>query len=232
MVYALGNRGADLLATACGVPRGKVDWAAKNRGIGPLFLDHTLLVADVLVAFELACRRSGRVRFLDADEFLSRAPEETRRRKRPWQWAVTCRYQNEPATLGVAPDACFGLHYLDRPEGRNRAYFFLEADRATMPIVRKGARQTSFFRKLVAYQETWRQRLHTELYGIQNFRVLTVTSSPERVMNLLRAGQGLGNGPGSKLFLFTDAARFHAAPDVLALEWQNGHDETRVRLGG
>ena len=232
MVYALGNQGAKVLAEHGGIPRGKIDWTAKNRGIGPLFLDHTLLVADVMVALELACRTNGRVRLMDQDELLARAPEETRRRKHPFQWAVTCRYLDEPVTLGVAPDARFGLHYLDRPEGRNRAYFFLEADRATMPIARNNVRQTSFFRKMTAYTETWKQGIHTSVYGIQNFRVLTVTSSPERVENLLRASRALNDGKGSKLFLFTDEASFRAAPDLLAHEWRNGQDGEGVRLLG
>lgn len=232
MVYALGNKGADLLRDHCGLPRGKVNWAEKNQGIGPLFLDHTLLVADVMVALELACRTNGRVRFVPAEELLARAPEVTRRRPRPFEWSVACRYLGEPVTLGVAPDACFGLHFLDRPEGRNHAYFFLEADRATMPIVRNNVRQTSFVRKMTAYAETWKQGIHTAVYGIKNFRVLTVTSSAERVGNLIQANRDLGNGQGSRLFLFTDTATFRAAEDPLALEWHSGQGETRVRLLG
>lgn len=231
MVYALGNQGANLLSEYCGVPRGKIDWTAKNRTLGPLFLDHTLLVADVMVALELACRTSGRVRLIEADEILARAPEVTQRRKTPFQWAVTCRYLEEPVTLGVAPDGIFGLHFLDRPEGRNRAYFFLEADRATMPIQRANVRQTSCFRKLTAYYETWKQGIHTSVYGIKNFRVLTVTTSPERVENLIRANRGLANGQGSKLFLFTDERSLRSAPDLLSLDWRNGYDGQLIRLG-
>ena len=231
MVYALGNQGAKVLAQHCGVPRGKVNWTAKNHRLTSLFLDHTLLIADVMVALELACRAHGAVRLLLADELLARAPEETQRRKNPLQWAVSCHYQNEAVTLGVVPDAIFGLHFTDRPEGRNRAYFFLEADRATMPVRRTNPRQTSFFRKLVAYYETWKQGIHTSVYGIKNFRVLTVTSSPERVANLIVANRGLPGGQGSKLFLFTDEASLHAAPDFLALDWHNGHDGQLIRLG-
>jgi hypothetical protein len=59
MVYALGNKGADLLAEMYHVPRGKFDWTAKNRAVGPVFLDHTLLVADFMVALEASCRRTA-----------------------------------------------------------------------------------------------------------------------------------------------------------------------------
>lgn len=232
MVYALGNQGADLLAVHDGLPRGKVNWTVKNHLLGPLFLDHTLLIAEVMVALELACRSHGNVRLLPAEEVVARAPEATRQRLKPLQWAVNCRYQEETTRLGVVPDATFGLQYLDQPEGRNTAYFFLEADRATMPIFRKGVRQTSFFRKLVAYHETWKQAVHTTVYGIKNFRVLTVTSSPERVANLIKANRALNAGKGSKLFLFTDEASLRAAPDLLAFDWKNGQDETPVRLGG
>jgi len=55
MVYALGNKGADLLSEVDGIPRGKVDWTAKNHTLGPLFLEHTLLVSEVMVAM----RRAG-----------------------------------------------------------------------------------------------------------------------------------------------------------------------------
>lgn len=231
MVYAVGNRGADLLAREDGLPRGKVNWTAKNHAIGPLFLEHTLLVSDVLVAMALACRENGRVRLVPAEEIVARAPEATRKRLKPFQWTVTGSYQGEKTPLGVVPDGMFGLQYLDKPEGRNTAYFFLEADRATMPIFRKGVRQTSFFRKLVAYHETWKQGIHTSVYGIKNFRVLTVTTSPERVENLVRANRAVNEGKGSRLFLFTDETALRTAPDLLALDWRNGEDATPVRLG-
>lgn len=232
MVYALGNKGADLLAAHDGLSRGKVNWTAKNHSLGPMFLEHTLLIAEVMVALELACRSHGNRRLLSAETLVARAPEATRTRLKPLQWTVSCTYQEEKTRLGVVPDAIFGLQYLDQPEGRNTAYFFLEADRATMPIFRKGVRQTSFFRKLVAYHETWRQAVHTDVYGIKNFRVLTVTTSPERVENLIKANRALNAGKGSKLFLFTDEASLRAAPDLLALDWKNGQDETPVKLGG
>ncbi len=230
MVYALGNKGADFLTQHCGVPRGKIDWTAKNHGIRTLFLEHTLLVADVMVAMELACRQVGRIRLVGAAEIVAQAPGETRRRKKPLQWTVNCLYRNEQAELGVIPDAVFALHYLERPEGRNRAYFFLEADRATMPVARSNLRQTSFFRKMVAYHATWKQELHARQFGIKNFRVLTVTSSPERVANLLAAHRDLNGGTGSKMFLFTDEGALKAANNLLALPWRNSQDDEPVRL--
>jgi len=39
------------------------------------------------------------------------------------------------------------------------------------------------------------------------------------------------DGKGSKLFLFTDEAALRAAPDLLSLDWRNGHDGQLIRLG-
>lgn len=232
MVYAVGNKGAATLMHVDGVPRRKIDWNAKNRDSGILFIEHTLLIADVLIALETACRQSGRVRFIPPEEILLHAPEATRTSPKPFQWAVATAYQGEKLTLGVNPDATFGLQYQDRPEGQNRLYCFLEADRSTMPILRQGHRQTSFFRKLTAYYATAKQDLMTTRFGFRRFRVLTVTSNPERVNNLIQATRALNGGQGLKMFLYTDQATLSQTPDLLGLGWRNGQDEELIRLGG
>jgi hypothetical protein len=224
MVYGLGNAGADILAQHLDVPRGKVNWTAKNKAVGPIFLEHTLLAADFMVALEAACRKSGRVRLIEAGEILEQAPEAARRRRNPFAWNVAFRHQDQMLTLGVIPDRMFGLHYLDKPEGKNKAYFFLEADRATMPVMRSNLRQTSLYRKILAYHETWKQGLPTRQYGFNNFRVLTVTSSAERVRNCIEATKQALAGEGSRLFLFTDKAALEGGDSVLHLPWRNGKD--------
>src|SRR6202521_6207512 len=56
MVYALGNRAAAILADGGGVHNSAVRWDTKNRDLSRHFLRHTLAVAEVMVAFEVACR--------------------------------------------------------------------------------------------------------------------------------------------------------------------------------
>jgi hypothetical protein len=227
MVYALGNRGADLLAREDGVPRGKVNWTAKNSNATRAFLRHTLLVADLMVGLELGARAMGRVRLIPAREILDRAPEETRREGQPFGWHVRIREPKAPPELGLIPDQVFGLQFEDEPEGRNRAYFFLEADRGSMPVMRRGLLQTSVYRKFLAYAETWRQGLHTARFGIRYFRILTVTPSPERVRHLLDAQASLPGG-GSSLFLFADCGSLLSGNPLLH-PWVNGLGET-IRL--
>ena len=223
LVYALGHRGAEVLLEAEGVvrPRG-IRWEAKQRNVSRVFLHHTLAVAEVMVAFEIACRRREGVRFIPPEEVLAGAPEATRRLRLPFRWQVEVRHGGKPYRLGVEPDRVFGLDFQGAPENRRRAYFFLEADQGTMPVARKGLAQTSFFRKILAYRETWSQGLHRKHLGVPNFRVLTVTTSRERVENLVEACRSVSGG--ARLFLFTDRASF-AGGDMLTDEWTNGRGE-------
>ncbi len=62
MVYGLGRRGAGRLRRDLNVPFARFDWAGRPHPVGRLFLDHTLLVAEVMTALELACRQRGDVR--------------------------------------------------------------------------------------------------------------------------------------------------------------------------
>jgi hypothetical protein len=226
LVYALENRGAEVLETEGELRRGGVRWDTKNRNLSRIFLHHTLMVAEIMVAFEVACRNREGVRFIPPKEILARLPEVTLHLRLPFRWQVEVRHGGKLYRLGVEPDRVFGLEFAGAPENRRRAYFFLEADRGTMPVVRKGLGQTSFLRKLLAYQETWRQGLHREYLGIPNFRVLGVTASPERVENLVEACRALSGG--SRIFLFTDRESLGRG-SILAHEWVNGGGES-VRL--
>ena len=224
----LGTAAPEVLETEGGLRRGGVRWDTKNRNVSRVFLHHTLAVAEVMVAFEVACRSREGVRFIPPEEVLAGAPAETRRLRLSFRWQVEVRHDGKPHRLGVEPDRVFGLEFHDAPENRRHSYFFLEADRGTMPVVRKGLAQTSFLRKLVCYQETWRQGLHRAHLGIPNFRVLTVTTNRERVEHLVEACQSLSGG-GSRLFLFTERERL-GQEDILAHTWRNGRGEL-VRLG-
>lgn len=223
LVYALGNRGAEVLEAEGRARRGGVRHDTKNRNLSRIFLGHTLAVAEVMVAFEVACRGCEGVQFIPPEEVLVGAPEATRRLRLPFRWQVEVRHGDRPYRLGVEPDRVFGLQFDGMPENRRRAYFFLEADRGTMPVVRKGLAQTSVLRKFIAYQETWRRGLHRAHLGIPNFRVLAVTTSEERVKRFMAACHSLF-GRDSRLFLFTFMDPLRQG-DILMHEWTNGRGQ-------
>jgi len=231
MVYALGNRGADFLAEKFGLARGKVDWFKKNQTLGRLFIRHTLGVAEFMIRLELACRRIDRVRLIETDEMLAGASPRTQARRNPCAWKVGFSAQGQRQSIGLIPDRIFGLHFTDKPEGGNEYWFFLEIDRATMPVIRRNLRQTSFYKKMRGYFESrqaWKRDPHVRPFPITNFRVLTVTTTQERIHNLIAANKAFYQGQGSKIFLFTDQAACLSG-NILTLPWQSGTGD-QVRL--
>ena len=207
MVYGLSNKGGKLLERELGIT---ASWNEKDQGIGRMFLEHALLVSDVMVSIELACRKSGDVRLLYEDQLALQS------NRNQFQWQV--KVHDHGVTLGVVPDRVFALEYAHHAGEMQRVYFFLEADRGTMPVVRSGLTQTSFYRKLLAYEATWTQKVHQRKLGIHRFRVLTVTTNAMRVTSLLEACSRLKRGHG--LFLFAD--RTVLEKDPFSPVWQCG----------
>ena len=201
IAYGLGNKSGSLLKLA------PASWGEKNRGLGRMYLAHALLVSAVMVSLELAGRQHG-IRLLHEDEL--HLPVAA-----PLQWRVKIR---DGTKLGVIPDRVFALEYKDHNGQMQRIYYFLEADRGTMPIVREKLAQSSFYRKLLAYEATWTNKMHHRHLGIPRFRVLTVTTSAARVKSLLDACSRLQRGHG--LFLFADQSVLQK--DLLTAVWQCG----------
>lgn len=216
IAYGLGKKGGALLRSEFGITVDSAEWNEKNHDIGRVFLEHTLLVSDVMVSLELACRKHG-IRLLFEDEL------DLPVKKQPFQWWVKIQ---GGVKLGVVPDRVFALEYTN-PSGKlERSYYFLEADRGTMPVVRKGLSQTSFFRKLLAYESTWTNKVHQRHLGIHRFRVLTVTTNAKRVASIMAACSQLKRGHG--LFLFADTSVLEK--DLLSSVWQCAKDGATTSL--
>ena len=60
----------------------QVRWGEKNRAAGRIFLEHALLVTDVMIAIELACRTSG-IRSLTEEELANE------RSHKKFRWRVS-----------------------------------------------------------------------------------------------------------------------------------------------
>jgi len=223
LIYGLGNKGGTFIHRELGVAGRKLSWGEKNRAVRGMFLEHALLVSDVMVALELACRETGRIRLLMEDELSLQ--DKMSGERQPFQWKVK---MNSGLKLGVIPDRVFALEFPDQSGGSNRLYFFLEADRGTMPVTRRTLFQTSFYRKLLAYEATWSQSIHRTKFGFNRFRVLTVTTSAARVNSIIEAASQLKRGHG--LFLFTDIGSLQRAPSMLTLPWQTIRPGMQVTL--
>jgi Replication-relaxation len=227
IVYSLGNKGIELLAAKHGFRRVSVDWTAKARTAVRGEIDHALEITEFMAALEIACRGRGTLQLIHFDEILATcAPEETRASRRPYQWPVALRWQGADLVLHPTPDKIFGVRDLERAEGRNRKFFFLEADRGTMPTARRDLSKTSYLRKLVGYAHTYRHDLHAKRYGLPNVRVLTVTPGRQRIANIRAAYRDHAAVLVSpKFFLFADRAGLGRAEDFLDYPWIDAEGE-------
>lgn len=225
IVYALGYQGADLLQSKLGIPRREIDWTAKNRSVKRVFLQHTLAVSDVLVKMETACRDAG-LHFIGRQEVLAELTDDSMSFGK-LGWSVSVPSEGSQVQVGVIPDSLFGIRSKDDAEV---VYFFLEVDRGTMPVIRKNLRQTSLYRKLLAYYETWRQGLHTSLFGLRRLRVLVVANGEVRLRHIVETTRLLRNGRGSRVFLFADRWGVESHTDILRVSLVNGCDEAVTTL--
>lgn len=212
MVYGLGNKGWAILKKELGPSFRELSWSEKNRSVGRMFLEHALFVSDVMVALELACRDRA-IRLLTERELLQKLDASGKRQLFRWKVNINTRLK-----LGVIPDRVFALEFRDQSGNNDRAYFFLEADRGTMPVIRRTLYQTSFYRKLLAYEATWTRSIHQKRFGFHRFRVLTVTKSAARVKSLIDACSKLKRGQG--LFLFADRTVLEKPADLFSPLWQ------------
>src|SRR5690349_20637599 len=91
-----------------------------------------------------------------------------------------------------------------------------------MPVKRSDPEQTSFEGKMRVYLAAHAAKEHEHLFGWKNFRVLTVTTDPDRVQTMREALRQLRahRSIGPSLFLFATYGNLRAA-DPLTLEWQD-----------
>lgn len=223
-IYGLTRKGAALLRKhGLDVRRRLLDGIDKERSAGWRFVEHTVAITEFMVRLELAGRGRDDLRILERGEILEDAPKTNR--DRLVRVEASIRLGGALRKNAVVPDALFGLRF----NGAEDNYFMLEVDRGEMPVERYGnAQRTYFAKKMLTYYGANRQRRHVHDLGIENFRVLTVTTNAKRVERMLAALNGITSGRGSNMFLFTDWSGL-AASNPLDSEWVSGKREG-VRL--
>jgi hypothetical protein len=149
-----------------------------------LFLPHDLLITKIHLTLELATRGTS----------LELVAWE-QRRSVLLDWA-----EYRGGRLSVNPDALFGLKDREKPEGKNATYFFLEVVRSRESDYQR--QQSYFMRKMQGFVGYHRDGWHRSRYGIANFRVITVTPTKQRALNLCKKLRNAGLG--STRFWFTD----------------------------
>jgi hypothetical protein len=224
MAYALGRKGARALREYGHLINDRVDWTEKNKRAGNFFISHTIEISDFFVSLEVACRARENIHIIREEHIIAAAPVETRSAREPLRWEAMSIERGKRERWSAVPDGLFGLRFPDQ----TAAYFLLECDRGSIPLTRSSGDHRSFRRKLQTYWDGWRAQRHLEQFGVKQMRVLTVTSSRERVFNMIEAVRSITDGKGTNFFLFVDRQTL-AASDPVSVEWISGKGEN-VRL--
>src|SRR5208282_1309002 len=138
----------------------KADKLLLGQGIEPIKQTisqqfwHQILVDDILLSIEAACKRSG-FAFRDQHHVLQGAACEL-----PCKISYTFKSgRTDHSEKALAPDALFAI---------NNTYFVLEADRNNEPIARNNLNETSYLRKLLQYQDVFRNHTYKTHWDIPN----------------------------------------------------------------
>jgi len=181
----------------------------KYRPISSLFLRHALSVSDTLISVELACRQQ-RLAFSAEREIVNAVSEHEGAKHLRWRVTVKSGEVNEK--VGIIPDAAFAIDRRNLAGNLQRFYFFLEADRGTMPIWRKTLRLSSIYRKAFAYSQTRRSGILKDRFGIAGFQVLFITPSKDRLERMNDACSEVLQGRHASLFLFSTPEELRRNP--------------------
>ena len=188
MVYGLANRGAAHLVRGDGNSVSRLDWNARNRHTTRLFLEHALLISEIIVSLKLAARSIPGVHILHHDE----TPK----------WKVPLRGS---APVTVIPDAMFSIQH-----NGDTILFALEADRGTMPVQSANRSRSSIARKLTAYEASWRGNIFRQRFGATRVQILTITTSAARLASITEHARSHVSAAG--LFHFASLAQLTASP--------------------
>ena len=183
-LYALGSEGASVLIEEGHAPAELARKRLRHRELSEISIKHTLFTVDIHTKILILTRNSP-IRLLNWEE----GP-------RLWDQVTTRDADGREATIPVRPDAWFTLQHTERPEGKNRLHFFLEADRASMAH----SRMESKIRGYLAY---YQQGRHTQKYaGMKFFRVATIAETHLRAQRLDADLQGIIPAQSRKLYRF------------------------------
>lgn len=214
-IFAIGNRGEALLSKQLGQRRTRVDWAQQNRRLGAPYIAHTLLVSSILVGIETACREREGCRFISEEE-IARG-EGGRPCPNPLEITAQIRWDGEPRLARIYADGVFGVEEAGPGGAPRRSYFFLEADRGTMPVMSPRFDRPSIIKKMRVYQAAAKvdrairsTSAHERRMGIRSLRTLFVAAPDStrgsdgrtRIASFEAASRAIMKGQGSGLFLF------------------------------
>ena len=212
LIYAVGQSGAELLRDRqLRLFSDRIDWNEKNRALGQANIDHALMVARFRVALSVALRS---LPTLVLDTFQREGKD------------LKAEWKNRGRRVYVYPDAFFVLRDTERPQGKNRLAFFLEADQSTMPHPRM-VEKFERFAELAG-----REQLLHDYFNASTFSVLTITKTADRAKNLLatlRNARGVPEPLQKRFFFISETEYRDQLENIFAAVWLVGNNPNTPR---
>jgi hypothetical protein len=153
-------------------PKGKAALAAHGitptHWMGERQFWHQLMVADIVMSIEIACKKRG-LRFRHRKDIIGAAPLS-------FPTSITHEFPKHTDRYSgvLQPDELFAI---------NNTHFILEADRQNEPITRPTLTTSSYLRKILQYRAVLKSGAYKEL--IPNMLVLNITTSPTHAYNIM-----------------------------------------------
>jgi hypothetical protein len=208
-LIALGREGAKALQDT-GLSINPRYWRDNNARLKRRNVHHLLQVTQFMVALELSQRANEGISLIRHDEIIGATQRDLGHRQGlPTNLRAKIDWHDHSGVEGTASDAIFGVkvHGHERPY----RYFFYEEDAGSETIEKK----------MIVYAFAFTSRAHEKKYGMGAFRVLTRTTSPDRIAKMQQAFERhvatLHRRVPSGLFLFTHHAQTETAEDLLSM---------------
>jgi len=208
MVYAPGDRSNEVAPENAGIK-----WHDKNRLARRPYIEHALAIADIMIALELSARDRRDLEMLHQHDL--KGLQDSRRGTSRFSMSAIFHVNGSRHQFTIVPDAVFALRF--KSSGRT-AYFFLEVDRGTMAIDSRDLTKSSYRRKLLGYLTALKAGQHVERFAFQNARMLTVTTSRERIQSMIAALNAITRQTATGRFLFADLPSLLRS-DPLSYSW-------------
>lgn len=159
VVYTLTAKGAREFSRVSG---GSAKGLAGSKKFSAFFLEHELKISKFMCSLEAALKSK------DSRLLFWKSQNELR--------SLHLKVANPRARgerIPVIPDGLFSI----AAEGRLE-HFFLEADRGTMGL-------PEIAKKMLGYVEFYRKGIHQDIFRLPYFRVLLVTTTPQRIKKMM-----------------------------------------------
>jgi len=225
-IYATGSRGVGYLEDTFAYPSTRTRWDQVNRKSTAQHIQHTLMVTRFALALFQAVDRVPHLELLPVSATLGKlfAPQD--RYTDPFSWFYMGKWikhslmarspQGKLEKAVFYPDGFFAIRDHHRPAGKNRAFFFLEADAGTFSRPRLAKK----FLAHAAYSQAIRQGKNP--LRLSGFRVLHLSVSQKRADNIWTLAQKLVTKGliSDSLHRFTSEQRYDSG-SVLDSIWKH-----------